>query len=36
VADSKLEAEYQETFDKVAAMLRLLEQKHEFVTYLGC
>ncbi|MDQ4146663.1 MAG: anthranilate synthase component I family protein, partial [Pseudomonadota bacterium] len=35
VADSKLEAEYQETFDKVAAMLRLLEQKHEFVTYLG-
>jgi para-aminobenzoate synthetase component 1 len=26
VADSRLEDEYQETFDKAAAMLRLLQQ----------
>ncbi|MBI2295564.1 MAG: chorismate-binding protein, partial [Betaproteobacteria bacterium] len=26
VADSKLEDEYQETFDKAAAMLKLLQQ----------
>jgi para-aminobenzoate synthetase component I len=35
VADSELEAEYQETFDKVAAMLKLLEHKHDVVTHLG-
>jgi para-aminobenzoate synthetase component 1 len=28
VADSVMEAEYQETFDKAAAILRLLEQEH--------
>ena len=27
VADSSLEGEYQESFDKAAAMLRLLERK---------
>jgi para-aminobenzoate synthetase component 1 len=35
VADSELEAEYQEAFDKVAAMLRLLEHKHEAAIHLG-
>jgi para-aminobenzoate synthetase component I len=35
VADSELEAEYQETFDKAAAMLRLLEQRHEAVDSAG-
>jgi para-aminobenzoate synthetase component 1 len=34
VAESELEAEYQETFDKAAAMLRLLERKHEAVQSL--
>jgi para-aminobenzoate synthetase component 1 len=35
VADSELKAEYQETFDKAAAMLRLLERGHEAVKDLG-
>ncbi len=35
VADSTLETEYQETFDKAAAMLRLLERGHEAVKDLG-
>ncbi len=34
VADSELEAEYQETFDKVAAMLKLLDQLG--TDYVGC
>ncbi len=34
VADSDLEAEYQETFDKVAAMLKLLDQLG--TDYVGC
>ncbi len=34
VADSELEAEYQETFDKVAAMLKLLDQLE--MEYVGC
>jgi para-aminobenzoate synthetase component 1 len=29
VADSKLEDEYQETFDKAAAMLKVLQQSAE-------
>jgi len=34
VADSELEAEYQETFDKVAAILKLLDQLG--TNYVGC
>jgi len=34
VADSDLEAEYQETFDKVTAMLKLLDQLG--MDYVGC
>ena len=34
VADSELEAEYQETFDKVAAILKLLDQMR--MDYVGC
>jgi len=34
VADSKLESEYQETFDKVAVMLKLLDQLGK--DYVGC
>jgi len=34
VADSELHAEYQETFDKVAAMLKLLDQLG--IDYVGC
>jgi para-aminobenzoate synthetase component 1 len=35
VADSELEAEYQETFDKAAAFFKLLGNEHQVATHLG-